>query len=157
MSKNPITEEGYLRLKEQLEYLKGHERPAVIRAIAEAREHGDLSENAEYHAARDRQSFIEGRIQELEDKLRRAQVIDTSKLSGTVIRFGATVTLVEKGSQEKTAYTIVGADESDIRSGLLSVTSPLARGLIGNKEGDSVEVSTPRGLKVYVIVRVVYE
>ena len=157
MSKNPITEEGYLRLKEQLEYLKGHERPAVIKAIAEAREHGDLSENAEYHAARERQSFIEGRIQELEDKLRRAQVIDTSKLSGTVIRFGATVTLVEKESQEKTAYTLVGADESDIRSGLLSVTSPLARGLIGNKEGDSVEVSTPRGLKVYVIVRVVYE
>ena len=157
MSKNPITEEGYLRLKEQLEYLKGHERPAVIRAIAEAREHGDLSENAEYHAARERQSFIEGRIQELEDKLRRAQVIDTSKLSGTVIRFGATVTLVEKGNQEKTVYTIVGADESDIRSGLLSVTSPLARGLIGNKEGDSVEVSTPRGLKVYAIARVVYE
>jgi transcription elongation factor GreA len=154
MEKIPMTPGGLKTLEEELRQLKGVERPAVIRAIAEAREHGDLSENAEYHAARERQSFIEGRITELEDIVSRAQVIDASQLSGTVVRFGATVTLADEDSDDESIYQIVGVHEADIRSGLLSVHSPLARALIGKHIGDSVEVSTPGGSKSYEIVDV---
>ena len=145
MEKVPMTAAGLERLREELRQLKTVERPAIIKAIAEARTHGDLSENAEYHAARERQSFIEGRIIELEDKTGRAEVIDVSKLSGKVVMFGATVTLVDDDTDEKSAYQIVGQDEADIASKRLSVTSPLARALIGKTVGDTVEVTTPRG------------
>jgi len=151
-----MTPEGYARLEEELRHLKSVERPAVIRAIAEAREHGDLSENAEYHAARERQSFIEGRLAELEDKISRAEVI-VSKLSGRQVKFGATVTLVDEDTDEKAAYQIVGQDESDIKTKRLSITSPLARALIGKQVGDTVEVSTPGGSKVYEIVKVQFK
>lgn len=152
-----MTETSNAQLVEELKHLKSEERPAIIRAIAEAREHGDLSENAEYHAARDRQSFIEGRVAELEDKLSRAEVIDTSKFKGKVIRFGATVTLTDDETGEKTTYKIVGTDEADINSGLLSITSPLAKALITKSTGDQVEVSTPGGHKFYEITRVSYK
>lgn len=154
--KVPMTLLGYQRLEEELKHLKGVERPGVIKAIAEAREHGDLSENAEYHAARERQSFIEGRIEELEDKLSRAEVIDVSKLDGKVVKFGATVTLVDDDTSEKVNYQIVGEDEADIKNGLLSVTSPLARALIGKTVKDTVEVSTPKGGKSYEVVKVAF-
>ena len=157
MSKIPMTSDGYSRLEEELRHLKAIERPAVIRAIAEARDHGDLSENAEYHAARERQSFIEGRVAELEDKIARAEVIDVKKLSGKQVMFGATVTLLDEDTEDKIKYQIVGQDESDIRSGRLSISSPLARALIGKKVGDSVEVSTPSGSKSYEIVRVAFK
>jgi transcription elongation factor GreA len=157
MNKLPMTADGYARLQEELKRLKSVDRPAVIRAIAEARTHGDLSENAEYHAARDRQSFIEGRLGELEDKLARAEVIDVSKLSGSLIKFGATVTLADEDTDEEQTFRIVGEDEADISNGLLSVTSPLARALIGKTTGDGVEVSTPRGNKSYEIVTVAFE
>ena len=152
-----MTTGGYDRLVDELKHLKTVERPQVIRAIAEAREHGDLSENAEYHAARDRQGFIEGRLAELEDKLSRAEVIDVSSLKGGVVRFGATVRIIDEDTDKKTTYQIVGADEADIGSGLLSVISPLARALIGKKKGDSAEVSTPGGHKFYDIVSVRYK
>jgi transcription elongation factor GreA len=154
MEKIPMTPGGLVTLEEELKLLKSVERPAVIRAIAEAREHGDLSENAEYHAARERQSFIEGRVTELEDIISRAQVIDVSQLSGDTVRFGATVTLADEDNDDESIYQIVGAHEADIRSGLLSVHSPLARALIGKHIGDSVEVSTPGGSKSYEIVNV---
>jgi transcription elongation factor GreA len=157
MEKMPITPEGLNRLQEELRRLKSVERPAVIRALEEARTHGDLSENAEYHAARERQSFIEGRVAELEDKIRRAEVIDTSKLTGKAVKFGATVVLVDDDTDEKVTYVIVGAEESDINSGKLSILSPLARALIGKEVGETVEVSTPRGSKVYEIKRVKFE
>jgi transcription elongation factor GreA len=156
MDKIPMTADGLGQLEDELKRLKTIERPAVIKAIAEARDHGDLSENAEYHAARERQSFIEGRVAELEDIISRAQVIDTSSLSGDVVRFGATVVLADEDTDEETTYRIVGSHESDIRAGLLSITSPLARALIGKNLGDSVEVSTPRGHKSYEIVKVSY-
>jgi transcription elongation factor GreA len=151
-----MTSEGYTRLQEEAKRLKSVERPAIIRAIAEARTHGDLSENAEYHAARERQSFIEGRLMELEDRIARAEVIDTSKLSGSVIKFGATVTLADEETDEEQTFRIVGEDEADIKDGRLSVTSPLARALIGKGKGDSVEVSTPRGAKSYEVVTVAF-
>jgi transcription elongation factor GreA len=154
MTKNPMTRDGYNRLQEELKRLKSVDRPAVIRAIAEARTHGDLAENAEYHSARERQSFIEGRLAELEDKIARAEVIDTSKLSGPVIKFGATVTLADEETDEEQTFRIVGEDEADIKDGRLSVTSPLARALIGKGKGDSVEVATPRGAKSYEVVTV---
>jgi len=154
MEKMPITAEGLNRLQEELRRLKAVERPTVIRALEEARTHGDLAENAEYHAARERQSFIEGRVAELEDKIRRAEVIDVSKLTGKAVKFGATVHLIDIDTDEKVIYQIVGAEESDITSGKLSIVSPLARALIGKEVGDSVEVSTPRGSKVYEIQRV---
>jgi transcription elongation factor GreA len=157
MSKIPMTAEGFARLEEELKHLKGVERPAVIRAIAEAREHGDLSENAEYHAARERQSFIEGRVAELEDKIARAEVIDVKKLSGKQVMFGATVTLVDEDTEEKIKYQLVGQDESDISAGRLSISSPLARALIGKKVGDTVEVSTPGGSKSYEVVRLAFK
>lgn len=154
MVKMPTTAEGLTRLQEELKFLKTEERPAIIRAIAVAREHGDLSENAEYHAARERQSFVEGRVKELESMISRADVIDTSKLSGHVVRFGALVKLADEDTEEERTYQIVGSHESDIESGLLSVTSPLARALIGKSPGDAVEVDTPKGQKSYEIVEV---
>jgi transcription elongation factor GreA len=157
MQKIPMTADGYARLEEELRHLKSVERPAIIRAIAEAREHGDLSENAEYHAARERQSFIEGRVAELEDKISRAEVIDVSKLSGQQVKFGATVTVVDEDTEEKTAYQIVGQDEADIQTKRLSVSSPLARALIGKEVGETVEVTTPGGAKSYEIVKVQYK
>ncbi|MCH6576701.1 MAG: transcription elongation factor GreA [Alphaproteobacteria bacterium] len=157
MEKIPMTTGGYERLVDELKHLKTVKRPQVIRAIAEAREHGDLSENAEYHAARDRQGFIEGRLAELEDKLSRAEVIDVSSLKGGVVRFGATVRIIDEDTDAKTTYQIVGADEADIDSGLLSVISPLARALIGKKKGDAADVSTPGGHKFYEIVSVRYK
>ncbi|HVH81517.1 MAG TPA: transcription elongation factor GreA [Stellaceae bacterium] len=156
MNRLPMTSEGYNRLQEEIKRLKTIERPAIIRAIAEARTHGDLSENAEYHAARERQSFIEGRLAELEDKVARAEVIDISKLSGSVIKFGATVTLADEETDEEQTFRIVGEDEADVKGGRLSVTSPLARALIGKGKGDSVEVSTPRGAKSYEVVTVAF-
>ena len=156
MDKMPITVTGFERLQEELKHLKSSERPAVIKAIAEAREHGDLSENAEYHAARERQSFIEGRILELEDMTARADIIDPSKLSGKIIRFGAKVTLVDEDTDEEATYQIVGPYESDIKSGMLSVTAPLARSLISKTIGDTVEVNTPGGGKSYEILDVKY-
>lgn len=156
MEKIPMTAGGLKSLEEELRNLKDVERNAVIRAISEAREHGDLSENAEYHAARERQSFIEGRIKELEAIISRAEVIDPSKLSGDVVRFGATLLLADEDTDEESTYQIVGQHESDIESGKLSVVSPLARGLIGKSLGDSVEVKTPRGSKSYEIVKVDY-
>jgi transcription elongation factor GreA len=156
MDRLPMTSDGYNRLQEEIKRLKTVERPTIIRAIAEARTHGDLSENAEYHAARERQSFIEGRLAELEDKVARAEVIDTSKLSGSVIKFGATVTLADEETDEEQTFRIVGEDEADIKDGRLSVTSPLARALIGKGKGDSVEVSTPRGAKPYEVVTVAF-
>src|SRR5579864_223110 len=156
MSKIPMTATGYNRLQEELKRLKAVDRPSVIRAIAEARSNGDLSENAEYHAARERQSFIEGRVLELEDKIARAEVIDVSKLSGKVVKFGATVTLADEESDEKVVYQIVGEDEADIAQRRLSVTSPLARALIGKTIGENVEVSTPRGARSYEVVKVAF-
>ena len=157
MIKIQMTADGFQRLEEELRHLKLNERPAVIRQIAEAREHGDLSENAEYHAARDRQSFIEGRVAELEDKISRAEVIDVSKLSGKQVKFGATITVVDEDTDEKNSYQIVGPDEADIREKRLSITSPLARAVIGKKVGDTVEVTTPNGSKSYEIVRVAFK
>jgi len=154
MEKIPMTPAGLSQLEDELRTLKSVERPAVIRAIAEAREHGDLSENAEYHAARERQSFIEGRVCELEDIISRAHVIDASQLSGDQVRFGATVTLADEDSEDEVVYTIVGAHEADIKSGRMSVHSPLARALIGKHIGESVEVTTPGGSKSYEIVDV---
>jgi transcription elongation factor GreA len=154
MAKIPMTAVGFNRLQEELKRLKTVDRPAIIRAIAEARDQGDISENAEYFAARERQSFIEGRLMELEDRVARAEVIDVSKLSGKIVKFGATVTLEDEESGEATVYQIVGEDEADIGKGQLSITSPLARALIGKTIGESVEVTTPRGGRSYEIVKV---
>jgi transcription elongation factor GreA len=152
--KIPMTAEGLARLEEELRHLRNTARPEVIRAIAQAREHGDLSENAEYHAARDKQSFIEGRVGELEDKIARAEVIDVSKLSGKTVKFGATVSLIDEDTDEKLTYQLVGEDEADVKQGRLAITAPLARALIGKSTGDSVEVHTPKGEKAYEIRRV---
>ena len=153
-TKIPMTSSGFDRLQEELKRLKTTDRPAIIRAIAEAREQGDIAENAEYHAARERQGFIEGRVMELEDRISRAEIIDTSKLSGDTVKFGATVTLADEDTEEEITYQIVGQDESDIKEGRLSITAPLARSLIGKSEGDQVEVTTPGGSKSYEIVTV---
>ncbi len=149
-----MTSEGLTTLEEELRQLRNTARPDVIRAIAQAREHGDLSENAEYHAARDRQSFIEGRVSELEDKIARAEVIDVSKLSGKTVKFGAKVSLIDEDTEKKLIYQIVGQDEADVKQGRIAITSPLARALIGKTVGDSVEVNTPKGEKAYEITRV---
>lgn len=150
----PMTSEGLTTLEDELRHLRNTARPEVIRAIAQAREHGDLSENAEYHAARDRQSFIEGRVSELEDKISRAEVIDVSKLSGKIVKFGAKVSLIDEDTEKKLIYQIVGQDEADVKRGRIAITSPLARALIGKTVGDSVEVNTPKGEKAYEITRV---
>jgi len=154
MEKVPMTGEGYRTLDEELKRLKTQERPSVIAAIAEARSHGDLSENAEYHAAKERQGWIEGRIAEIEDKMARAQVIDVSKLSGAQVKFGATVTVVDEDTEDEARYQIVGEHEADVKSGRLSLTSPLARGMMGKEMGDVVEVSTPSGVKAYEILKI---
>ncbi len=154
MEKVPMTDNGFNQLEEELKRLKSVERPAVIRAIAEAREHGDISENAEYPAAKDRQAFIEARVREIEDKISRAEVIDVSRWSGKQVKFGAKVKIADEDTDQETVYRIVGTDESDVNAGLLSVTSPLARALIGKTIGDSVDVITPSGSKSYEIVSV---
>ncbi len=156
MEKIPMTRAGYQTLEQELGELKSKERPAIIRQIAEAREHGDLSENAEYHAAREKQGFIEGRIKELESILSRAEVIDPSRLSGS-IKFGAIVHLIDEDTEEERTYQIVGEAEADIERGLLNMRSPLARALIGKDEGESVEVITPGGQRSYEIVTIRYE
>ncbi len=154
MDKVPMTREGHQSLLEEAKKLKTQERPMVIKAIEEARAHGDLSENAEYHAAREKQSFIEGRLAEIEDKLARAEVIDISQLSGDTVRFGATVTIADDETDEESTYRIVGEDEADIAKGRLSISAPLARAMIGKQVGESFEVITPGGGKGYEIVSV---
>jgi transcription elongation factor GreA len=157
MNKEPMTAAGYRRLEDELRRLKGEERPSVIKAIEEARAHGDLSENAEYHAAKERQAFIEGRVAELEDKISRAEVIDPTTLSGDTVMFGATVKIVDEDTDEEATYQIVGAEEADIKKGLLSIAAPLARGLIGKSVGDSVDVQTPKGPRSYEILSLSYK
>ena len=154
MERIPMTAAGYKALEEEVNRLKNVERHEVIKAIAEARAHGDLSENAEYHAAKERQGFIEGRVMELEDQIGRAEVIDVSKLSGTTVKFGATVTVVDEDTDEKKKYQIVGDVESDATHGNISLSSPIARALIGKGKGDTIEVSTPRGARSYEILKV---
>ena len=155
MEKIPMTRAGNTALEKELKTLKSEERPAIIAAISEAREHGDLSENAEYHSAREKQSFIEGRIKEIEGILSRADVIDPKTLSGS-IKFGATVTIVDEDTDEEKTYQIVGEHEADIEKGLLNIKSPIARALIGKEEGDSVEVRTPGGEKSYEVLSIKY-
>ncbi len=157
MQKVPMTLQGYESMQEELKTLKTQERPAIIQAIAEAREHGDLSENAEYHAARERQSFVEGRIAQLEDSISRADVIDPSKLDGDQVKFGATVTVADCDTDEESVYRLVGELEADIAQGKLSIASPLARALIGKTVGDSFELTTPGGTKDYEVVSVSYK
>ncbi|MFP6715750.1 MAG: transcription elongation factor GreA [Alphaproteobacteria bacterium] len=156
MERIPMTAEGHERLETELKRLKTVERPDVIKSISAAREHGDLSENAEYDAARERQSFIEGRVRELEDKLSRAEVIDVSKLSGKEIKFGATVTLADEETDEKKTYQLVGTDEADVNNGRLSITSPVARALIGRGIGELVHVETPSGGRSYEVIKINY-
>ncbi len=157
MDKVPMTAQGHDALEEELKRRQQIERPRIIQAIAEARSHGDLSENAEYHAAKEAQSLNEGRIAELEDKLSRAEVIDVSKLSGTTVKFGATVTLVDEDTEEQKTYQIVGETEADVKAGRVSITSPTARALIGKKVGDVIEVTTPGGGKSYEILGVAFQ
>ena len=156
MEKLPLTQAGFDKLNAELKHLKTVERPAIIRAIAEAREHGDLSENAEYHSAKEKQSFIEGRVKELEGAISLADVIDPAKLSGT-IKFGATVELADEDTDEEKTYQIVGEYEADIEAGKLNIKSPLARALIGKDEGDSVEVRTPGGTRSYEILSITFK
>jgi transcription elongation factor GreA len=156
MEKIPLTAAGYARLEAELKHRRSVERPAIIQAISEARAHGDLSENAEYHAAKEKQSFIEGRIKELEAIVSRADVIDVAALKSDTIKFGATVKLVDEESEEECSYQIVGEFEADIKVRQVSITSPIARALIGKKKGDSVEVKTPGGAKSYEILAVSY-
>ena len=157
MEKNPITPEGAARLREELQRLRGVERPAIVQAIAVAREHGDLSENAEYHAAREKQSFIEGRIKQIENNLARAEIIDPSKMTGDRVAFGAIVKLSNTKTEEEVVYRILGADEADINAGSISVTSPLARALLGKEAGDEVKVKMPGGERVYEILEVSFK
>jgi transcription elongation factor GreA len=157
MEKIPMTAQGYSDLSEELKRRQQVERPRIIQAIAEARAHGDLSENAEYHSAKEAQSLNEGRVAELEDKLARAEVIDVSKLFGDTVKFGATVTLVDEDTEEKKVYQIVGESEADVKSGRVSITSPTARALIGKKVGDTVEVNTPGGGKSYEVLKVAFK
>ncbi len=156
MEKVPMTNEGYRKLEAELHRLKAEERPRIIQAISDARAHGDLSENAEYHAAKEAQSLNEGRIAELEDKLSRAEVIDITKLSGKTVKFGATVTLVDEDTEEKKKYQIVGDVEADVKDGKISISSPIARALIGKGKGDTVEVAAPGGARSYEVLDVKY-
>jgi transcription elongation factor GreA len=149
-----MTAEGYQALDDDLKRLKTLERPAVIAAISEARAHGDLSENAEYHAAKERQGWIEGQIADIEDRMARAQVIDVSRLSGSQVKFGATVSVVDEDTEDQARYQIVGEHEANVRAGRISITSPIARAMIGKEPGDVVEVNTPGGVKAYEIVNV---
>jgi transcription elongation factor GreA len=154
MERVPVTIEGYKKLEEELHRLKAEERPRIIQAISEARAHGDLSENAEYHAAKEAQGMNEARVAELEDKVSRADIIDTSKLSGTTVKFGATVTLVDEDTEEKVKYKIVGDTEASVKDGKISISSPIARALIGKSKGDSAEVVTPKGARSYEVLKV---
>jgi transcription elongation factor GreA len=154
MEKNPITPEGAAKLREELNQLRSVERPRVIQMIATAREHGDLKENAEYHAARDKQSFIEGRVKDIENKLARAEIIDPSKLAGDRVAFGAYVKMQNAETEEESRYRILGADEADLAQGTISVTSPLARALLGKEVGDEVKVRMPGGERTYEILEV---
>jgi transcription elongation factor GreA len=156
MERIPMTAGGYKALEDEINHLKSVERPEVIKAIAEARAHGDLSENAEYHAAKERQAFIEGRVIELEDMIGRADVIDVSKLSGDTVKFGATVTLVDEDTDEERKYQIVGDMEADAKKGRISISSPIARALIGKAVGDTVEVAAPGGARSYEILKVAF-
>ena len=156
MIKFPITQKGYEKLEQEIKALKYQERPKIIEDIAKAREFGDLSENAEYHAAREKQSFVEGRILDLEDKLARAEVIDIGKLSGDSVKFGAAVRLVDEDTEEEVEYIIVGEYEADITKKRVSIQSPIAKGLIGKSVGDIVEISTPKGDKVFEILDISY-
>ncbi|MBS4082235.1 MAG: transcription elongation factor GreA [Rhizobiales bacterium] len=154
MEKLPMTAAGLTQLEEELRQRQSVDRPRIIQQISEARSHGDLSENAEYHAAKEQQSLNEGRIAELEDKISRAEVIDVSKLSGDTITFGATVTLIDEDTDEERKFQIVGESEADAKHGKISITSPIARALIGKKKGTSVEVMTPKGAKGYEVIKV---
>lgn len=157
MERVPMTLEGYKNLEVELQRLKAVERPRIIAAIAEARAHGDLSENAEYHAAKEQQGMNEARVAELEDKINRAEVIDTSKLSGETIKFGATVSLQDEDSDENVTYTIVGDTEADLKNGKISISSPIARALIGKKKGESVDVTTPKGTRTLEVLKVAWK
>ena len=154
MERVPMTIEGYRSLEEELQRLKSQERPRIIQAIAEARSHGDLSENAEYHAAKEQQGLNEARVADIEDRISRADVIDTSKLSGNTIKFGATVTLVDEDTDEKVKYKIVGDLEANVRDGKISISSPIARALIGKSKGDTAEVTTPKGARSYEVLKI---
>src|SRR6266542_3409369 len=154
MDKVPMTEAGHAAMMEEIKHLKSVERPRIIRAIEEARSHGDLSENAEYHAAKEQQGWTEARVAELEDKISRAEIIDISKLSGDTVKFGAKVTLVDEDTEDEASYQIVGEFEADVKKGKISISSPIARAIIGKKKGDSVEVNTPGGGKSYEILKV---
>ena len=156
MDKEPITTNGLEKLKDELKFLKETKRPAIVSAISEARSHGDLKENAEYHAAKEQQAMNEAKISDLEDKLSRADVIDITKLSGNIVKFGAMVTLIDEDTEKEAKYQIVGEFESNISEGLLSISSPIARALIGKTIGDSVEVATPGGGKSYEIIKIKY-
>ena len=153
----PMTVEGFKKLEAELHRLKAEERPRIIQQIADAREHGDLSENAEYHAAKDAQGLNEAKVAEIEDKIGRADVIDTSKLSGSTVKFGATVSLEDEDSGDKVKYRIVGEHEANVREGRISINSPIARALIGKSKGDSAEVTTPKGTRSYEILKIEYK
>ena len=157
MEKVPMTMEGYRKLEAELHRLKSEERPRIIQQISDAREHGDLSENAEYHAAKDAQGLNEAKVADLEDKIARAEIIDPSKLTGTTVKFGATVSLEDEDSGDKVKYKIVGEDEANLREAKISISSPLARALIGKSKGDSAEVTTPRGARSYEILKVEFK
>jgi transcription elongation factor GreA len=157
MEKVPMTIEGFKKLEVELHRLKVEERPRIIQQISEARDHGDLSENAEYHAAKDAQGLNEAKVAELEDKLSRAEVIDPAKLSGSTVKFGATVTLEDEDSGDKVKYKIVGEYEAAVREGKISITSPIARALIGKSKGESAEVTTPRGTRSYEVLKVEFK
>jgi transcription elongation factor GreA len=157
MEKVPMTVEGFQKLEIELHRLKAEERPRIIQQISDAREHGDLSENAEYHAAKEAQGLNEAKVAELEDKLGRAEVIDPAKLSGTTIKFGATVTLTDEDSGDKVKYKIVGEHEADVKNGKISVNSPIARALIGKSKGESTEVTTPRGARSYEVLKIEFK
>lgn len=154
MERVPMTVEGFNTLEVELQRLKSEERPRIIQAIAEARAHGDLSENAEYHAAKEAQGLNEARVADLEDRLGRAEVIDTSKLSGDTVKFGATVTLIDEDTEEKVKYKIVGDLEASVKDGKISISSPIARALIGKSKGETAEVTTPRGARSYEVVTI---
>jgi transcription elongation factor GreA len=154
MDRFPITIAGHAALEAEFNRRQQVERPRIIQAISEARSHGDLSENAEYHAAKDRQGWIEGRIAEIEDRIARAQIIDVSRLSGDQVKFGATVSLVDEDTEEQARYQIVGEHEADVRSGKISIASPIARAMIGKEKGDVVEVNTPGGVRAYEILNI---
>lgn len=154
MERVPMTVEGFHKLEAELQRLKSEERPRIIQAISEARAHGDLSENAEYHAAKEAQGMNEAKVAELEDKISRADVVDTSKLTGDTVKFGATVTLVDEDTDEKVKYQIVGDLEANVREGRISISSPIARALIGKSKGEAAEVTTPRGARSYEIIKI---